>query len=160
MTAPMEQPFQTMKTFSNEHPVAVRVPHAGAPVQLGHRGIVLAVLPLQRDTDRPLLVVWDEGERNPGTSATNPMRELLAWAAAFWPLYRMDQATVLQRDSDGAFDEVLVNWSGDPPAPQQITWRPVLAAQALPRSWAAVQESLGAGRAAEIDAAVQAVAES
>lgn len=130
---------------------SVLVPHVGARIQYGECGIVIAALAVRRSTNRPLVVLWD-GPDNPGASATNAMHALLAWAAAFWPLYPVRDARLLQRDSAGCFDEVVATWTGEPPAPARFTWRPVLAPQASPRTWGAVQATLGMDRAADVGA--------
>lgn len=133
---------------------SVLVPHAGAPVQYGQRGIVIVAMAMRERSHQPLLAIWDEGPDNPGTSATNAMQALLSWAAAFWPLYPINRALVLQRDSDGMFDEVSVRWTGDPSVPLAFNWRPVLARTREPRSWAAVQVLVGEERAGAVKAAV------
>lgn len=132
---------------------SVLVPYVGARVRYGERGLLIVALAVRCSTERPLVVIWD-GPDNPGASATNAMHTLLAWTAAFWPLYPVREAQLLQRDSDGCYDEVLVKWSGDPPKPLHLSWRPVLALGGAPRSWEAVQAMLGNARAADIETAV------
>jgi hypothetical protein len=152
--------FRQVHGGREPHLVAsVLVPHVGAHVQYRQRGIVVGALAVRESADQPLIVVWDEGVANPGASATNAMHALLAWAAAFWPLYPVSRAGVLQRDSDGAFDQVVASWTGDPPAPTRLAWHPVLAPQASPRTWTAVQAMWGIERAAEIQTLVRAEAE-
>lgn len=133
------------------HQVAsLHVAHAAAAPELGGRGIIAAALALRTPADVPLILLWDE-EGNTGMTLTNCMQPILCWVAAFWPLYPVREARVLQRDSDGEFDEVLPHWSGfDPPLATSFAWKAVRHDQARPRTWHAVEAVFGPLRSADM----------
>lgn len=110
---------------------------------MGEEGIIVVGVQLT-DSDVPLLLLWDEGMRNPGHAITDVMEQLLAWLVENWTELDVRGALVVEQDSLGYFDQAQVSWaspgSGLPPI---VTWNPVRWPNQIPRSEEAFRHSLG-----------------
>lgn len=113
------------------------------PPQEGEEGIIAVGVQLT-EKDIPLLLLWDEGMRNPGHAITDVMEPLLSWLSEEWPDLDVRSALVVEQDSLGYFDQAQVSWaspgSGLPPV---VTWSPVRWPNQVPRSEEAFRHCLG-----------------
>ncbi len=110
------------------------------------------------DDSPPLVVIWDESPegRNDGCSATNCIARVLAFLKKRWVgQFETDEALVVERDSDGAFDHVASAWPDSPDTnqPHHVDWRPLRWPGAEPRSFAAFRGMFGSRADAALIAA-------
>lgn len=133
----------------NEDSVRVtrlHVRHVRAQPEIDRPGILLVGLP-SKDGMPALVLIWDEGAANHGTSATNCMPHLLSWIAENWSDFGVQSAIVVERDSMEAFNHVYVNWIVEPPGNPKhhplVTFTPMRWPGTEPCSSAAMFSVLG-----------------
>jgi hypothetical protein len=136
--------------------VQLRVASASSlRIERGQPGIQCLGFPAT-DGQPPLVVVWDEDQRNTGASATNCIHAVLEHLQALWAgRLPVSEALVVERDSAGDFDYAVIEWSPCGGGPAQVTnvgWSPLRWPGVKPRSAGAFEALFGARARATLQA--------